>query len=316
MSARTRAGRLKVQPVRPGSRVALVAPASAFARAEFEAGVAEIGRLHLTPIYDEGLFDREPFVAGSAAHRAAAFMRAMTRDDVDAVIAVRGGYGSLEILPSIDADLLRQRPVALVGYSDITSLHAYLNTHVGMTSVHGAMIEGRLARGVSAYDPVSLLGSLSAEPLGEVCPDDVEVLRLGEAAGPLLGGTLTQLVSALGTPYDFAPPADGFVLFIEDVGERPYRIRRMLTQLRLAGRLTSARAIVVGEMTRCDEPGGEASARAVVADCLADFSGPVLFGFPSGHTGRPFVSLPFGVHTRVVASATRPCLVFEEAAAG
>jgi muramoyltetrapeptide carboxypeptidase len=234
---------------------------------------------------------------------------------VDAVMAVRGGYGSVEMLPWLDADALRRRPVALVGYSDITSLHAVLNTHVGITSVHGPMIDGRLARGETKYDVTTFLASLTASPLGELSPEGIEVLRAGEAGGPLFGGTLTQLVSALGTPYDFAPP-QGYVLFVEDVGERPYRLRRMLTHLRLAGRLATASAIVFGEMTRCDEDGGQGSARAMIADCLADFPGPVLFGFPSGHTPGPFLSLPFGVHATVVAAGASPRVVMDEAAAG
>jgi muramoyltetrapeptide carboxypeptidase len=312
---RTRAGRRRFRPVSPGSRVALVAPASPFDRTEFETGVAELERLGFVPVYDDGLFVREALVAGPVAHRAHALMQAMTRDDVDAVMAVRGGYGSLELLPALDAARVAARPVAFIGYSDTTSLHAYLNTHLGMTSVHGAMIDGRLARGASAYDSASLLGSLTTTPLGEFAPADVQTLRDGEAVGPILGGTLTQLVGALGTPYDFNPQGD-YVLFLEDVNERPYRVRRMLTQLRLSGRLARASAVVVGEMTGCDEPGGLVRARDIIVEALDDFRGPIVFGFPSGHTRRPFVSFPLGVEVRVIARGDGARLVFEEAAAG
>jgi muramoyltetrapeptide carboxypeptidase len=175
------------------------------------------------------------------------------------------------------------------------------------------MVDGRLAVGPSAYDPGTFLRTLGPEPLGELAPEDIEVVRAGEASGPLFGGTLTQLLGSFGTPYEFRPPK-GHVLFIDEVGERPYRLHRMLTQWRLAGRFEDAAAIVFGQLPRCDEPGGLVTAFQVVHDCLVDFPRPVLLGFPSGHTTTPLVSLPFGVQTRVIASNT-PRLIIEESAA-
>jgi muramoyltetrapeptide carboxypeptidase len=140
------------------------------------------------------------------------------------------------------------------------------------------------------------------------------VLRPGEASGPIVGGCLTEIAGSLGTPYAFDTPPQA-VVFLEDVGERPYRIRRTLTQLLQAGRFARASAVVFGQMPRCDEPDGSITARAVIAEFFRDFSGPVLFGFPSGHTTTPLVSLPFGVATRVLAGVA-PGLVIEEAAAG
>lgn len=314
MSARTRAGLAKFRPLRPGASIAVVAPASPFAREQFDAGVAELVRLGFAPVFESSVFDRGDIVAGTPAVRARAIVDAMGRADVDAIIGVRGGYGSVEILPHLDAAAFRETPKAFVGYSDLTSVHAWLNGHVGVTSVHGAMLDGRLAKGEAEYDRASFLGSLSAEPLGELTAEALEVLRPGSASGPLVGGTLTQLVASLGTPYCFAPPR-GAVLFIEEVGERPYRLQRMLMQLRLSGRLAHVAAIVCGQMTRCDEPNGKVTARSVVAEFFAGFPGPVLFGFPSGHTTTPFVSLPFGVETRVLAGS-QPRIVVEEAAAG
>jgi muramoyltetrapeptide carboxypeptidase len=311
---RTSAGWIKFRPVERGAGIALVAPASPFDRAEFESGVAELRRLGFDPVYDERVFDRHGFVAGTAAARARAFDAALTRDEVHALLAVRGGYGSVEILPLLDVDRVRRARKACIGYSDITSLHAWLGSHVGLTSVHGAMIEGRLAQGISHYDPSSFMTSLTTTPLGELRSEGLEIVRSGEAAGTLVGGTLTQLLASFGTPYEFEPP-DSHVLFLDEVAERPYRLQRMLTQLRLSGRFARASGIVFGQLPRCDEPGGAATALGVVTECLADFPGPVLIGFPSGHTTSPLISLPFGVRARVVATGT-PALVIEEAAAG
>jgi muramoyltetrapeptide carboxypeptidase len=313
MTPRTTAGLVKYRPLRAGSRVSLVAPASPFDRAEFEAGLVELRRLGLEPVYDDTVFERRGFLAGSAETRAAALMRAWSQPDVDAIVCVRGGYGSVEVLPLLDRDQILRTRTAFVGYSDVTSIHVFLASGVGMASLHGPMVEGRLARGVSAYDPATFLRGLGTDPLGELTADGLEIVRPGEVTGPLFGGTLTQLLASLSTPFEFRPPA-GHVLFLDEVGERPYRLHRMLTQLRLSGRLASASAVVFGQWPRCDEPGGTVTARAVIKDVLDGFPGPVLFGFPSGHTTQALISLPLGVRARVVAHGT-PMLVVEESAA-
>lgn len=311
--SRTKAGLRKCRAAGPGSRVVVVAPASGFDRVEFDRGVAELGRLGFIVEYDDTVFERRATVAGTADVRAAALKAAWARSDVDAIIAVRGGYGSVEALPLLSAADVLDHPPAFVGYSDLTSIHTWLNLHVGVTSVHGAMIDRRIARGHEAYDLDSFLRSLGPGPMGELAPEGLEVLQPAEAEGPLFGGTITQLTASLGTPYAFMPPA-GSILLLEDIGERPYRLQRMLMQLRLAGVLARASAIVLGQMTTCDEPGGALTARDVCAEFFEDFPGPVLFGFPSGHTTTPFVSVPFGVETRVVGTG-RPRLVINEAAA-
>src|SRR5205807_3518986 len=121
------------------------------------------------------------------------------------------------------------------------------------------------------------------EPMGELTAAGVESIVDGEARGMLLGGTLTQLLASLGTPFAFEPPS-GYVLFLDEVGERPYRLDRMVTQLKQTGLLARAAAVVIGELPQCDEPSGDPTAREAMADVFADFSGPVVIGFPSGHT--------------------------------
>ena len=301
----------KPRRVQPGDRVALVAPASSFKREEFEAGVAELRRLGFEPVYDERVFARERFVAGDAALRASALQAAWADPTISAIIAVRGGYGSAQLLPLLDPAAMRRARTALVGYSDITALLWFHLQH-GLVCFHGPMVERRLAAGEAGYHRESLLRALTvAAPLGELRPEGLEVLRPGEAAGILVGGTLTQLAASLGTPWAFDPP-DGCLLFLEDVGERPYRVDRMLTQLAQAGILSRARGLVFGELPSCDEPGGEHAIRDVLRDFLHQFTGPALFGFPSGHTTGPTWTLPLGVHARVLT--TPAALVVDEAA--
>jgi muramoyltetrapeptide carboxypeptidase len=313
MSERTTAGLVKFRPVPPGGRIALVAPASPFERAQFDAGVAELRRLGFTAVYDDSVFDRLPLTAGTAETRARAIMRAFERPDADAVIAVRGGYGSAEVLPLLDAEAIRRSRRAFVGYSDLTAMHAFLGAAAGVASVHGSMLEGRFGEGPSRYDSATFLGSLSDCPLGTLTPAGLETVNPGEASGPIFGGTLTQLLASFETPHVFRPPA-GHVLFLEDIGERPYRVHRMLTQWRLSGRFASTAAIVFGQFVKCEEPAGGVTVLDVVREFARDFPGPVLFGFPSGHTTSPTISMPFGVRVRVIGGPA-PAVVFEEAAA-
>jgi muramoyltetrapeptide carboxypeptidase len=298
----------------PGARVAVVAPASPFDPAELEAGVSELRALGFEPVYDESVRARRGYVAGEPAVRAGAIMQAWRDPEVAALIGVRGGYGSAQLLPLLDAgELRRLPPKAFVGYSDLTTLLTFLTLGCGTVSFHGPMLAGKLAKGPAGYDRESFRRCLcEPEPLGSLAPDGLETLRAGDASGPLVGGTLTQLLASLGTPFAFSPP-DGHVLFVDEVGERPYRLDRMLTQLGQSGLLARASAVVFGELPGCDEPGGTPTARDVAADVLREFPGPVLFGFPSGHTTRPALTLPLGVRARVVG-APRPRLLIEEAA--
>lgn len=294
-----------------GDRVALLAPASPIASEVFERGVRELRDLGFEPVFDERALAASGYLAGPAAQRAAAFRQAWEDPGIAGIVAVRGGYGSAQLLPLLDAAVLRGGAKPLLGCSDVTALLAYLTTGCGVVGFHGPMLVN-LAQGTEGYDRSSLLGCLTVpEPLGPLRPPGIEVLRRGTARGVLLGGTLTLLLASLATPFAFAPP-EGYVLLLDDVGERPYRIDRMLTQLRQSGLLGAASAVVCAEFPGCGDETGR-DARSVCADLLADFPGPVLFGFPSGHTSGPALTLPLGV-TVTVDGGTSPGVIVEEAA--
>jgi muramoyltetrapeptide carboxypeptidase len=304
---------LKPRALEPGSRLAVVAPASSFPRQEMEDGIVELERLGFAAVYDETVFARLPYVAGPAALRADAIHKALVDPTIAGIIAVRGGFGSAHLLPLLDRSEIRRARKAFIGYSDITSLLAFVTTGCELVAFHGPTVAGRLGKGIGAYDPDSFINALCRrQPIGELTTPAVETIRGGEVSGPLFGGTLAQLAASLGTPFAFSPP-QGHVLFLDEVNERPYRLDRMVTQLRQSGVLARAAAVVVGELPGCDEPSGQPTARSVVADLFADFPGPVLIGFPSGHTAGPAMTLPLGVLCRVVADG-RPRLVIEEAA--
>jgi muramoyltetrapeptide carboxypeptidase len=304
---------LKPRALHSGGRIAVVAPASPFRTEEFEAGLGELRRLGFDPVYEPSLFDRQAYEAGTAGTRAEAISRALSDDSIGAIMAVRGGYGSVHLLPLIDPSEVRRARKPIVGYSDLTSLLTFICCNCGMVAFHGPTVAGRLERGHYGYDEATFLGALTrADPLGALTPPQLEVLRPGEAVGQLAGGNLTQLAASMGTPFAFDPPA-GCVLFLEDVNERPYRLDRLWTQLRLAGIIERAAAIVFGDFPGCDEPGEQLRGCDTLAELSRDFPGPVLFGFPSGHTPGAALTLPLGVRTRVV-TGSRPAVVIEEAA--
>jgi muramoyltetrapeptide carboxypeptidase len=298
--------------LQPGDRVAVVSPASSCARDEFESGVSELRRLGFVPVYDESVFAQEAgYLAGSAEVRAASFLRFWRDPGVRALIAARGGYGSVHLLPLLDRESIAAAPKLFVAYSDNTSLLSWLTCQCGITALHGPMLERRLSRGPDGYDESSFMALLQGGAGLALAPDGLLILQHGEARGPLFGGTLTQLAASLGTPYAFDPPR-GSILFIEDVNERPYRIDRMLTQLRLSGVLERASGLIVGEMRSCDEPDGRITARDVIARLTKGFNGPVVFGFPSGHTAGPCWTLPLGVTVSLV-TRPHPAVLVEEA---
>lgn len=302
----------RLRRLKSGDRVALVAPASSFPHEEVAAGAAELARLGLEAIYDDSLFEKQRFVAGSVETRVRAIHRAWEDPSIAALIAMRGGYGSAQLLPFLDPDLLRAGRKALIGYSDITALLTLYQRN-GLPAIHGPMIDRRFSKGTSAYDEDSFRRvMMQSEPAGELRPDQLEVFVPGSARGVLTGGTMTQLMASMGTMCAFDPP-HGSILFLEDIGERPYRIHRLLTQAAQAGVFVHARAIVFGEFPGCDEPGGEHAVKDVLREFVSDFRGPVVFNFPSGHTAGATWTLPFGVTAEVVTDPVPAIRILEAA---
>lgn len=310
---RTSAGRRRPRRLQPGDRVALVTPASPVHADDLVAGAEELRRLGFEPVWDDRALARHGYVAGPPSVRVAQLVDAWRDPSIRGIVAGRGGYGSQQLLPALDPRWIAADPKVFVGYSDLTALLAWHVGH-GAVAFHGPMAEGRLARGPSAYDRTSLLAALTRpEAMGRLAPAGLEVFREGDAHGVLMGGTVTQLAALLGTSFA-AIPREPTILFLEDVGERPYRIDRLMTQLHQAGMFRAVTGLVFGAFPRCDELGGGPTARAVLRDLFAGFPGPVVFGFPSGHTEDAAWTLPFGVSARLLAGPGDTSLSIEEAA--
>jgi muramoyltetrapeptide carboxypeptidase len=304
----------KPRALSAGDRIAVVAPASGFDRTEFDAGVDELRALGFEPEWDASVFERAAFTAGSADARVTAFERAWQSSTVSGLIGARGGYGSVHLLPQLEASRLDGPAKVFVGYSDLTSLLTFLTCQCGVVAFHGPTVAGRLSGGPERYDRASFVRVLTeAAPAGELVPSTgLESITAGEASGRLLGGTLTQLAAACGTPYALTPWDDA-ILLLEDVNERPYRLDRLFQQLRLSGALTRVRGVVFGTFPGCDEPDGNVTARETLAQLVEGFAGPVVFGFPTGHVAGAALTVPLGVRARLVAGSVSK-LVVEEAA--
>jgi muramoyltetrapeptide carboxypeptidase len=289
--------------LRRGDPVRVVAPSGPFDPAVLERGLAVLsGRLGLVPRMRSDLSARKGYLAGDDARRAEEWREAVSDPEARAIFCARGGYGAMRILPSIDPAPLLARPKAVVGFSDVTAIHAALN-RAGLATVHGPVVT-QLGR--APEDAVRHLEALLFEDpprpgaWGVPAPGAglvaARTVRPGRASGPLLGGTLTLLAHLAGTPY--APRLDGAILLLEDVGEKPYRIDRCLTGLRLAGALAGVAGLALGRFTACDD--GGLLAADVLREAALALGVPAVEGLPVGHEDANF-AVPLGVRATLVA---------------
>jgi muramoyltetrapeptide carboxypeptidase len=277
-----------------GDRVAVVAPAGPVPRERFEAGERILSaRYHL--VYEERVFARTGYLAGSDEERLAELNAALRDPTAKAVICARGGYGLMRILGELDAAAFARAPKAIVGFSDVTALHAWA-AKAGVPTIHGPVLGqlGDLPAG-DTQSIIDLLEGAPVRPLDGLLP----WVGSGIAEGRLLGGNLEIVSRLVGTPWAF--DLRDAILLLEEVGERPYRIDRALTQLLLSGALAGVRGVVVGDLINCHEPKPPSStAQEVLVERLGRLGIPVWGGAPIGHGGRNR-AVPLGVRARLSA---------------
>ncbi|MBO2462579.1 LD-carboxypeptidase [Actinomadura sp. LCR2-06] len=307
--------------LRPGDRVAVVAPSGPAEPARLEAGCAVLRDLGLDVVVGKHALDRVNLgapgavrddwhrLAGADADRAADLQAAWCDPRVRAVICARGGYGATRVLDHLDWNALAAAaeataaPKILHGSSDITALHAAFGARLGVTTAFGPMPAGLIADlgapGPDADLAATLDGLRTALFGGPAALHGTHALRTARAEGPLTGGTLSLITALLGTPYA-PPPAKGRIVFLEDVTEAPYRIDRMLVQLLQSGWLDGAAGVALGSWERSGDP---AELDAVFAARLGPLGVPVLAGLPAGH-GRRQATLELGAPAVLDATGT------------
>jgi len=286
--------------LRPGDLVRVVAASGPVFPEAFAPGEATLGRRYRLRYDPKALFASDGFLAGPDDARAASLLEALRDEEAKAIFLGRGGYGLLRIVARLDPAVLLQHPKAIVGFSDGTILLAFA-ARAGVASVHGPVLTqlGRLPEADQAA-----MFALLESPEPKVLLAGLSTLRPGLAEGPLLGGNLEVFSRLLGTAQ--LPDLHGAVLFLEEVGERPYRIDRLLTHLELAGVWDRVAGVVVGDLVGCEEPADSRivspTAQAVVSERLGRLRVPVVVGAPVGHGSRN-LALPYGVRVRLDAGA-------------
>jgi len=270
---------LKPCAVSAGAGISIVATASSAQLERVEKGIAALRELGFAPALGANTLHRGPlYFAGTPEQRLTDLHAAFADVNTAAVMCLRGGYGSNYILDRLDLDLFREHPKVFFAYSDLTGVQLRLLDELGLPAFHGPMAAADF-----------------------YLPDGVHVDSWNAAiSGTLYGGCLSILVSLLGTPWE--PHTEGKLLFIEDVGAKPYQVDRMLWQLRKAGKLEGVRGIVFGEMLECASPGASPDLldRAIL-NALDGFEGPIAIGLRSGHVSRQNVTLTFGVQAQLRA---------------
>jgi len=293
-----------IQPpgIKKGDTVAIVAPGGPIEnRDALDLGISALETMGFRVRYDERIFQSFRYLAGDDHARAEELMRSFEDPSIQAVIGLRGGYGCSRLIPLLQEKRLRNHPKIFMGFSDLTTLHLYFHSRFGWTTIHGPMAVSPALADMPS-DQSSHLLSLWTEPgyRPVLSFPQLETLNSGVAEGVLTGGCLSIIEASIGTPYEIQ--TDGKILFLEDQGEPPYRLDRMMMHLRLAGKLQSLSGVLLGDFLDCEPSGGNYTAMDTLRDIFASINVPVLANFPAGH-GASNWALPLGVKVRMDAGA-------------
>lgn len=291
MNAATPKPCLRPPLLRKGDTIGLAAPAGPIAEDVLRQGLQLLRDCGIKKVrYAPDICRRENYLAGSDQRRLEELHQLWDDDEVKAIFAVRGGYGCARLLPRLDFGLIRQKPKILVGFSDLTILINVIHRQTGLITFHGPMLSTLVRDGREALE--STLNELTFQAQPHLKLKGLEILRPGQAQGPLLGGNLTCLAQLLATPYE--PAWDGAILLLEDINEPAYRLDRLLTQLSLAGRLQTVAGVMLGEFL--DSTSRSINDLELVWQRVLELTPettPVWANFPAGH-GRRNLLLPIG----------------------
>ena len=303
---------MKPAAVGKGARVAVIAPASNAKPERIEQGLAALRSRGFDAVAGEHAMGKEaPYFSGTAAERLADLLDAFADPEIEAIFVTRGGYGSNYLMEDIDLDLIRENPKPFFGYSDLTAVQTWLFDQAGLPAFHGPMVAADFYREGGVHE-ASFEAALNGGLVEAGASEGLRILKPGRAQGVIYGGCLSILTASLGTR--FAPQTEGKLLFLEDVGAKPYQIDRMLRQMVLAGKFDSVTGFIFGEMLECVSAGTDPDLlEQVILRVLDWFDGPIAIGLRSGHVSHGNVTLPMGIRAELVLE-TEPMLQYLEAA--
>ena len=290
--------------LKPGDTIGIVAPASPFDPDIFNQGLASLESMGFRTFVPEEIFENNRYLAGSDAHRARLVTQVFEDPSVDAIICAKGGFGCLRILPLLDFEVVRANPKVFIGHSDISALLAAITSKTGLVTFHGPVVT-TLAK-APEFTRQSLLAAIASDTDIKITPGKGVTIRTGRAQGPIIGGNLTTLCHLLGTPFNSR--FENHILFLEDRGEAPYRIDRMLFQMKLAGCFDGIAGLILGSFEECGALDG---IYRIFQECFQDIPIPILAGFDIGH-GKQNLTLPFGIE--VTLDTDKQILEFDQPA--
>ena len=288
----------KPKALRKGDVIGVIAPAGIVDPSELSEGIKNLEDLGFRVVAGRHVNEQYRYMAGTNDERVQDLHEMFSNTEVTAILCARGGYGSMRLLPLLDRSLLSACPKIVIGSSDVTALLLYIVDQLGFVSFHGPMVAPNFGRQKSDLTTQGFLQSVcQTDTKAPLEYGDMQTLRGGTTEGKLVGGNLSMVCALLGTPYE--PNTRDSVLFLEDINEPPYRVDRMLTQLKLAGKLEGVRGVVFGKMVNCNPRADEKyTLEDVFLDVLGPFKGPILYGLPAGHGGEQ-VTVPLGVQARL-----------------
>lgn len=290
---------IKPRALKEGDTIGLAAPSSPVPNPEMvDAAVSKIQELGFNVKVGESCRKNYGYLAGSDEIRAND-LNAMFADPViDGIICMRGGYGTPRILDKLDYSTIAKNPKVFVGYSDITSLHLAFSKICKLVTFHGPMVTSDMLTNFDDFSKDSFLKAITLnEPLGELTNplgEQIKPLTKGKASGPIVGGNLSLISATMGSSYEI--DTKGKLLFLEDVDEQPYRVDRMLTQLRLSGKFADCSGVIIGDWNNCVPEEGKSSLSLMdlFEGIITPFGKPAIYNFKAGHC-RPKITVPFGV---------------------
>lgn len=306
---------IKPKVLKTGDTVGVVAPSSPTGKANVELAKVQLEKLGFKVKLAPSCFATHGYLAGNDQLRADDINNMFKDKEIDGIICLRGGYGAPKILDKVDFELIKANPKVFVGYSDITALHMAMNQISNLVTFHGPMGSSDIAGGLDDFSKKELLRAImDVKPMAEISNPigkDIKCLVGGKAKGVIVGGNLSLVSATMGTPYEI--DTKGKILFLEEIGEEPYKVDRMLTQLALAGKLSDAAGIILGDWNNCEpEKHDESlSLMEVFEEIIVPYGKPTIFDLKAGHCTSK-VTLPFGV--RALLDADEGKLIIEEGA--
>jgi muramoyltetrapeptide carboxypeptidase len=283
--------------LKPGDTIGIVAPAGPFDKNIFKDGIQTLTSMGFRIHIPDDLYESDGYLAGSDAHRIEVIHRLFADETIDAIVCAKGGFGSIRLLPLLDFRVIEKNPKIFMGHSDISALLSAIDAQCGLVTFHGPLVT-TLSTATEATRQ-AVIAALTSERALDIKTEKGITIHSGSTTGRVCGGNLATLCHLLGTPFE--PRFTDQILFLEDRGEVPYRLDRMLFQMKLAACFEGLAGLILGDFINC---GALEDIIKIFSDLFQDSEIPILAGFESGH-GKQNITLPFGVEATLDADSHR-----------